>query len=215
MVAKQRGNRLASAPPSKRRKINSAVEEVSFDFDARHEYLTGFHKRKQQRIKHAQEQAAKQARQEKLEARKQLRNERKKEVEEHVETVNRLLRESGAIVDPVESESQDEEAKDDWDGFPDKPDLDIIDHEEEYVDEDRYTTVTVESVSVSRDGLSKPQRSTDEVLGDQEGESNEGSEDEATKRPTKPKKKKKKFRYESRIERQLTQRRHKAKSKRN
>lgn len=53
--------------------MTSAVEEVNFDFEARQEYLTGFHKRKQQRIKNAQEEAAKRARQEKLELRKQVR----------------------------------------------------------------------------------------------------------------------------------------------
>lgn len=60
------------APPSKRRKKSSAVEEVTFDFDARSEYLTGFHKRKVQRIKQAQEQAAKQDRLDKLENRKRV-----------------------------------------------------------------------------------------------------------------------------------------------
>lgn len=61
-----------TATAKQKRKTTSAVEEVTFDNDARHEFLTGFHKRKQQRIKFAQEQAAKQARQEKLETRKQV-----------------------------------------------------------------------------------------------------------------------------------------------
>ena len=70
--AKPRPKKSILPPPSKKRKTTSAVEEVTFDNDARHEFLTGFHKRKQQRIKFAQEQAAKQARQEKLETRKQV-----------------------------------------------------------------------------------------------------------------------------------------------
>ncbi|PNY18311.1 Uncharacterized protein TCAP_07575 [Tolypocladium capitatum] len=211
MFAKPRPKKSILPPPSKKRKATSAVEEVSFDKDARHEFLTGFHKRKQQRIKHAQEQAAKQARQERLDARKQMRNDRRREVEEHVETVNRMLRESGAVVDPVQSDLQ-ECASDEWDGFPDKPDLDIVNHEEEYVDEDRYTTVTVESVSVSRDGLSKPHLSDDEAEGDGNGEDKE-TENKGTG-AAKPKKKKKKFRYESKIERQLTERKRKVKSHR-
>ena len=73
MFAKPRPKKSILPPPSKKRKTTWAVEEVTFDNEARHEFLTGFHKRKQQRIKHAQEQAAKQARQEKLEARKQVR----------------------------------------------------------------------------------------------------------------------------------------------
>lgn len=73
MFAKPRPKKSILPPPSKKRKTTWAVEEVTFDNDARHEFLTGFHKRKQQRIKHAQEQAVKQARQEKLDIRKQVR----------------------------------------------------------------------------------------------------------------------------------------------
>ena len=57
-------------PPRKRRKPTSAIEEIAFDLNAREDYLTGFHKRKLQRIKHAKEEAAKKDREEKLNARK-------------------------------------------------------------------------------------------------------------------------------------------------
>ena len=60
-------------PPRKKRKIVSAIEEISFDPGAREEYLTGFHKRKLQRIKNAQEEAAKREREDKLAARKAVR----------------------------------------------------------------------------------------------------------------------------------------------
>lgn len=73
MFAKPRPKKSILPPPSKKRKTTSAVEEINFDDDARQEYLTGFHKRKQQRIKHAQEEAVKRARQDKLETRKQVR----------------------------------------------------------------------------------------------------------------------------------------------
>lgn len=59
-------------PPSKRRRIESKVEEITFDDAARHEYLTGFHKRKVQRAREAQEAAQKKARAEKLEDRKKV-----------------------------------------------------------------------------------------------------------------------------------------------
>ena len=72
MFAKPRAKKSLLPPPSKKRKTTSAVEEVNFDFDAREEYLTGFHKRKQQRIKNAQEEAAKKAREDKIELRKQV-----------------------------------------------------------------------------------------------------------------------------------------------
>lgn len=60
------------APPVKRRKVEP-VEEIEFDFAAREEYLTGFHKRKLQRAKHAQEEAVKKERVQKIEVRKQVR----------------------------------------------------------------------------------------------------------------------------------------------
>lgn len=58
------------APVRKRRKGEAPIEEITFDFGAREEYLTGFHKRKLQRIKHAKEEAVKKEREEKVAARK-------------------------------------------------------------------------------------------------------------------------------------------------
>ncbi|EGR44938.1 uncharacterized protein TRIREDRAFT_23323 [Trichoderma reesei QM6a] len=214
MFAKPRPKKSVLPPPSKKRKYG--VEQVSFDFDARHEYLTGFHKRKQQRIKQAQEEAAKRAREERLRTRAQIREERKREVEQHVEHVNKLLRESGAIeADDTEEQSGEEaEANDgEWDGFPDRPNLDIVDHEEEYIDEDRYTTVTVESVSISRDGLERPEKPQEKAEEEEQKGDADKAPQEQPKGPARPKKKKQKFRYESKIERQLTERRQKAKSK--
>lgn len=139
-----------------------------------------------------------------------------KEVEEHVEHVNKLLRESGAIEDDAtEQQSQpDEDAnKGEWDGFPDRPNLDIVDHEEEYIDEDRYTTVTVESVSISRDGLERPEKPQEKTEEDKDGEADKVEQDKSAKRgPVRSKKKKPKFRYESKIDRQLAGRKQKAKS---
>jgi len=60
------------APPIQRRK-KSASAEITFDPNAREEYLTGFHKRKVQRIKHAQEEATKKERQERILQRKRVR----------------------------------------------------------------------------------------------------------------------------------------------
>ena len=57
-------------PPRKKRKSASAIEEITFDFNDREEYLTGFHKRKLQRIKHAKQEAAKKEREDKIAARK-------------------------------------------------------------------------------------------------------------------------------------------------
>jgi ribosomal RNA-processing protein 17 len=74
MFAKPRPKKPLLPPPSKKRKTTHSIEEIAFDDGARQEYLTGFHKRKQQRIKLAQEEAAKRARQERIETRKQVRD---------------------------------------------------------------------------------------------------------------------------------------------
>jgi len=62
------------APPaSKKRKTTVTVpEKIDFDFAAREEYLTGFHKRKLARIKHAQEENAKREKEEKLRLRREV-----------------------------------------------------------------------------------------------------------------------------------------------
>lgn len=90
----------------------------------------------------------------------------------------------------------------------------MVDNEVEFVDEDRYTTVTVEAVQVSRDGLHK--------ITQQDGRDGTESDTPAAapappstdqrgkriwtkERPGGPKKKKKKkFRYESKAERKVT-----------
>lgn len=59
------------APPAKRRKLHQ-VEEITFDVAARQEYLTGFHKRKQQRIQNARESAAKRDKEERVKERQQV-----------------------------------------------------------------------------------------------------------------------------------------------
>jgi hypothetical protein len=70
MFAKRK-TKTVSLPPKKRK--HGAIEEISFDFGAREDFLTGFHKRKLQRIKHAQEQAAKKEREERIANRKAVR----------------------------------------------------------------------------------------------------------------------------------------------
>jgi ribosomal RNA-processing protein 17 len=127
-----------------------------------------------------------------------LREERKQELEEHVEAVNAILKE----VNGVDSDEDDEGA---WNGFEDeKAPVEVLDHEEEYVDEDRYTTVTVEAVDVSKEGL---QKVVDEDDSDAEAptlvEAKDDKADDGKKKwPKKPRKKK--LRYESKVERKLT-----------
>ncbi|KAI0430843.1 nucleolar protein 12-domain-containing protein [Xylaria sp. FL1042] len=219
MFARPRPKKLMVAP-SKKRKRQHTIEEIKFDDEARAEYLTGFHKRKLQRAKHAQEQAAERARQEKIEARKQLREDRKREIEEHVQHVNNALKlaAQAGYIESEEDDSSGDDTAEEWTGFQDTAgQQDTIDHEEEYVDEDRYTMVTVESVNVSKDGLTSS-RPDEEESADEEEDRDKSVEAQPEKRRDKnrdtTKKKKQKFRYETKLERQITNIKQKAKNKR-
>ncbi|KAK4239125.1 nucleolar protein 12-domain-containing protein [Achaetomium macrosporum] len=208
--------RKSAPPPPKKRKTTHAIEEITFDRDARAEYLTGFHKRKQARIKHAQEIAERKARQERIEMRKQIREQRRQAVEEHVEAINKILREAehAGTTDQNKDSSEEE-----WEGLSDtdvpEPPIDL---EEEYIDEDKYTTVTVEAVNVDRDGLRKPdleESSEDEDSApDEDGNGGNDPRKEANRTAKRSKdltkKKKRKFRYETKFERDLEARKQKA-----
>lgn len=207
----------------KKRKLTPKVEEVNFDPDARQEWLTGFHKRKVQRAKHAQEVAIQKMKEEKRHDRArvcgfclavgkifaniiclQLREERaadmKRIMEEHKNHLKRLKEEFSEDSDSNAEESDEEE----WGGIEEPP---AVDYEAEYIDEDKYTTVTVEEMDTSRDALRKSAK----------GEDSEEEEEKPTKTPEpeaqpdkkvrktthKPKPKKKQFRYESKGDRKI------------
>lgn len=110
----------------------------------------------------------------------------------------------------VGSEAEDSPNGDRWDGIEE---MRIMDNEEEFMDEDRFTTVTVEAVDVSKDGLHKVVQE-DENREDESKTSvvdtvvpnagRDGKRIWTKERPGGPKKKKKKFRYESKADRKMT-----------
>ena len=55
-----------------KRKRFDQPEEITFDFSARQDYLTGFHKRKLERAKHAQDISIRKEKEVKLETRRQV-----------------------------------------------------------------------------------------------------------------------------------------------
>ena len=136
---------------------------------------------------------------------RQLREERRANVQARIEAVNAELRKQEAA---MTGRGADEDSASDNDSAEEQTEngQEKLDHEEAYADDDRFTTVTIEMVDVTRDGLAKPIR---------DGESEEDSDDAETKKvsargsrgtrqavePKRPKKKKKKFRYESKAER--------------
>ncbi|KAF2832089.1 hypothetical protein CC86DRAFT_442480 [Ophiobolus disseminans] len=219
------------APPNKKRKINvTAPEKIEFDPSAREEYLTGFHKRKVARQKFAQEEIAKREKEEKLRFRRELRQQRKVDLEQHVEEVNRLVKQANGDIPGLVDSSDDDSASDAEEEFSGFADPEPINQEDEYIDEDKYTTVTIESVGISRAGFLKPDdtdpdadahaakraaaeaEAEEDLVADKTKGGHEVKRDANGKRIwTKerpktewPKKKKKKFRYESKADRKVT-----------
>jgi len=127
-------------------------------------------------------------------------------LEEHVEAVNRILKEVEGVGAGLESEEEG------WGGIEEKVVDLVLDHEEEYVDEDRYTTVTVEAVNVSKEGLLKVVDEASDEAPDIVPMEKKGKEDTSKKKWPK-KERKKKFRYESKAERKVTRGKQKAGNK--
>ena len=131
--------------------------------------------------------------------------------------MNSILREQGNVTSDASGEDNIAGGKQ-WEGIAEEP---TVDHEHEYHDDDRFTTVTVEAVDVSKDGLHKspqndnvssnaisPDGPQEDLRGLSAGEVQPGSRTKkrtwSKESPNKPKKKKKKFRYGSKAERKIT-----------
>ncbi|KAI5285613.1 hypothetical protein KEM54_000428 [Ascosphaera aggregata] len=161
-------------PMPKRRKLSNKVdttsveEEIIFDNEARREFLTGFHKRKLQRAKHAQEVAERRMKEEKREQKKRLREERQAELRRAFEEHQARMRVINGIAPSSEDEDEDEEEKEKekeklnsiQDGIGNEeanefvdvePEPVEVDHTAEYIDEDKYTTVTVEEIDPTKE----------------------------------------------------------------
>ena len=147
----------------------------------------------------------------------QLREERKADLERHVQEVNALLQPLQEDESDGEGQSESDSAQaDSWDGVSE---ILGLDHEAEYVDEDRYTTVTIEAMDLSKAGLHKAEddQRTDGGVDQDSKRENGGvtvggkdlverrkwTRDKPKERPDHPKKKKQKFRYESKGERKV------------
>lgn len=142
-----------------------------------------------------------------------MREDRKAEFQRAIEENQRRLAELNDASDSNNEnrgDAADQGSEEEWGGFAEPP---AVDYEAEYIDENKYTTVTVEDMDPSKEGLYKATQGDD-------GSENEQREQEEGKAPaseaTKPvkkkpwnkndrdpanKKKKKKFRYESPAER--------------
>lgn len=156
----------------------------------------------------------------------QLREGRKADLEKHVAEVNALLRRD--IIpdsDGWSGEGGEGDGREDDQNQKDVSEEVAANREAEYLDEDLHTTVTVEAVDVSRDGLHKSHEDeSDQSDGETEAKRlrkdhtasrdgrSSGQETKGKAKPSVPKKKKKKFRYESRAERKVTKRKEHSKN---
>ncbi|CUS24112.1 LAQU0S14e00386g1_1 [Lachancea quebecensis] len=102
------------------------ADEVNFDKDSRLEYLTGFHKRKLERQKKAQDFIKEQGRQAKIEERKQMREQRRKEAEEQMRKFKETMKEVGDYIGSDQEQDDEEKdgadgsaSEDSWNGFSD------------------------------------------------------------------------------------------------
>lgn len=126
--------------------------------------------------------------------------------------MNALLEEAKGAIPSLGGGDESEDEGESWEGIQDDPMP--IDHEEEYIDEDRYTTVTVEEVDVTKDGMSKilNESEDEDAKGKEEVKEAESSTEKGKKTwPKKPKKKK--FRYETKPERKLARAKQKSGNK--
>jgi ribosomal RNA-processing protein 17 len=137
-----------------------------------------------------------------------MREERSAEFERALEEHRRQLKKLKEAEESGDEEntSSDIDDEDEWNGIAEPP---PVDYEAEYIDEDKYTTVTVEEMDPSKEAFLQ----SDEDSSDERPAKPSAAEDaQPEKKPdkarknsdTKPKKKKKKFRYESKEERKVT-----------
>lgn len=141
----------------------------------------------------------------------QLRQQRKVDLEKHVEEVNRLVKQANGDVPGLGEMSDSQGEEDDEEEFTGFQEPEPTNQEDEYIDEDKYTTVTIESVGISKAGFSTPgDEDTNVKTSSHEGGGENKEPDAEVKKRVwtkawpksdKPKKKKVKFRYETKTER--------------
>ena len=148
-----------------------------------------------------------------------MRQQRKEDLERHVQEVNALLKKAnGELSEEAEGEeneaADEKEEGEEWTGFEEPVEI----NREEYIDEDKYTTVTVETIDISKSGFSKPEEEDSEggreaAVGSKLRTSNKRVWTKEKPSKDRPKKKKKKFRYEGKVDRKVTRLKERSKNR--
>ncbi|KAG0674637.1 pre-60S ribosomal particles component [Pichia californica] len=110
------------------RKLKHRVSEVVFDKEKRQDYLTGFHKRKLERKKKAQDYLEEQAKKDRLEERAKIREERKLQVQKKLAEMKQAM-ELNPFLDKNDKYFSDSENNDDDDDDDDDEDDEEEDNE--------------------------------------------------------------------------------------
>lgn len=150
----------------------------------------------------------------------QIREERKQDLEKHLAEVDAVLKRQADDFDDEDATEEDKngKAEEEWQGFEE---LAKVDGTDEYVDEDKYTTVTIKEMgdadewNASEDEDAKVTTTvTDGVEKNEDGTEVKKKRVWTKERPknNKPKKKKPKFKYETKAERQKTRTKQKEKN---
>ncbi|KAF8161192.1 nucleolar protein 12-domain-containing protein [Crassisporium funariophilum] len=121
---------------AKKKAKREQIKEITFDDEARREFLTGFHKRKLAKAEAARSKAKEREKQDRLEAR---REQRRMLREQAIENSTQVEKAYGAVI--AHSCSADEDA-DDWTGIGSSQKQDNG-RDEEFEDEEMLATVTV------------------------------------------------------------------------
>ncbi|PFH50918.1 hypothetical protein AMATHDRAFT_60242 [Amanita thiersii Skay4041] len=180
------------------------INHILFDEDARRQFLTGFHKRKQARAEAAKKKAHEKERQERLQARRERRRLLREQAQENAAQLERTY---GGII----GEHEDE---DEWRGI-DEPDIKGCEKDVEYEGEEQLATVTVVEefdISSLRPDISKRQSETPgdgSYANDKLESSSKGGTTRREKSAVKPKK----IRYETKAARKHEERKQHARSK--
>ena len=139
-----------------------------------------------------------------------MREERKADLDRHVQEVNAILR--GNIASTDDANLDPRAASDAEEVVSMRPESPLADHNAEYVDEEKYTSVTVEEMVVAGGLSSLPKETEAAVVTRRSDNEEDGSKTpqgasrlRLGERPgTKPRQKRKKFRYENKAERKFT-----------
>ncbi|KAK6460630.1 nucleolar protein 12-domain-containing protein [Scheffersomyces coipomensis] len=128
-----------------------AVDEVVFDKDSREEYLTGFHKRKLQRQKKAQEYIKEQERIARVDERKKMRDERKKDLENQLKQFQETVKKISTLDDSDDEEEKVE--KEEWKGFKGEQAEESADDNDDDDDEEEEKPVSKGSAAKPLKGI--------------------------------------------------------------